>query len=128
MNDTANLNYLIVDYVNAFASYRCYVESYSDYKEEISQQLWDDVVEAQSAMNEEIQLLVNPWQPIETAPKGSDSILLCGPTGSLAVAYWGHPFDAMDRDYAWCDESTDYAITWATHWKHVPVAPVTIKE
>lgn len=124
MNKTTNLNYLIVDYANALASYRCYIESYDDYKEEISQQLWDDVVEAQSAMNEEIQLLSNPWQPIETAPKGSDSILLGHPDGSLAVAYWGHPHNAMDRDYAWCDESTDYAITWATHWKHVPVAPV----
>lgn len=126
-NNPSRLNFLIVDYVNALASYKCYVESYDDYddhKEEISLQLWDDIDQAQSAMNEEIERLLNPWQPIETAPKGADSILLGHPDGSVAVAYWGHPFNAMDRDYAWCDESTDYAITWATHWKHVPAAPV----
>lgn len=71
------------------------------------------------------------WQDIATAPKGADSILVGHPDGSLAIAYWGHPFNAMSRDYdyAWCDESTDYAISWATHWKPVPAAPsAAIKE
>lgn len=65
----------------------------------------------------------------QTVPKGADSILVGHPDGSLAVAYWGHPFNAMDREYALCDESNDYAISWATHWKPVPAAPsAAIKE
>jgi hypothetical protein len=125
-NELTNLNVSIVDYANALASYRCYVESCSEYDEETSQALWDDVVQAQTTMNKEIEHQLNPWQPIESAPKGSDSILLGEPSGSVSVAYWGHPLDAMDsmdRAYAWCDESTDYAIKWATHWKRKPTAP-----
>ena len=125
-NELTNLRYLIAEYADAIAARKSYIESSSDYDDEVSDQLWVDIDVASAALNKEIERLFNPWQPIETAPKGADSILLGEPDGSVSVAYWGHPLDAMDsmdRAYAWCDESTDYSITWATHWKRKPTAP-----
>lgn len=122
-NELTNLRYLIAEYADAIAARRSYIESSSDYDDEVSDQLWVDIDATSAVLNKEIERLFNPWQPIETAPKGSDSILLGEPEGSVAVAYWGHPFNATNLDYAWCDESTDYAITWAMHWKRKPTAP-----
>lgn len=61
------------------------------------------------------------WQPLETAPKNA-TILVGATDCSVSIAYWGHPINAMNHDYCWCDES-DFAITWATHWMRLPDAP-----
>ncbi|ASJ79223.1 hypothetical protein P26059A_0071 [Curvibacter phage P26059A] len=132
-NHTAKLQQLINAHVDNCIEVHCVLGASAGCNEE--HPLWVAMKESQRAMNNEIaalnieiirlkqQVQSSDWQPIKTAPKGADSILLGHPDGSLAVAYWGHPFNAMDRDYAWCDESTDYAITWATHWKRKPTAP-----
>lgn len=133
-NHTAKLQQLITTHITTCRDLHAELGANSGWDED--HPLWVAMEESQRAMNNEIaalniemiqlkqQVQSSDWQPIETAPKGAHSILLGGPYCSLAVAYWGHPLNAMNRDYAWCDESTDYAITWATHWKHVPVAPV----
>ena len=136
---TAKLQQLINAHVSNCIKVHYVLGASAGYNEE--HPLWVAMKESQRAMNNEIaalnieiirlkqRLQSEGWQPISTAPKGGDSILLGHPDGSLAVAYWGHPFNAMGRDYAWCDESTDYSISWATYWKPMPVTPsATIKE
>jgi len=120
--DFRKIGGVIADYALAYASYRSGVLD-EDYDEEKTDKLWDKLVTAREIMDEALELLVNPWQPLESAPKEADGILLGNSEGDLAIAYWGHPCNAMNRDYAWCDESTDHAITWATHWKRKPAAP-----
>ena len=63
------------------------------------------------------------WQPIESAPKGGSEILLGHANGDCIVGYWGHARNSFIRDYAWCDGSTDLAVTWPTHWMPLPQPP-----
>lgn len=59
---------------------------------------------------------MSDWQPIETAPKDGQSILIATPSGTVISAVW----------YAggWDVDHTGSGENWATHWMPLPPAPI----
>lgn len=55
---------------------------------------------------------MNNWQPIETAPKDGDVVLLVNAYGYLCIAHWdGETFGGQ-----WSDGEVCYDPTFFTHW------------
>lgn len=79
---------------------------------------------------------MNNWQPIETAPKGNESVLLYGvvageisgmstrPSGPH-IGFWMGGGSDFDGDDWWALDGGDYYETWcrATHWMPLPEPP-----
>jgi hypothetical protein len=59
------------------------------------------------------------WQPIETAPKGYDRILVCQSlNGIIAMAYWDGGYNHWSTGV----DPMSY-ITGVTHWMPLPKPP-----
>ena len=54
------------------------------------------------------------WQPIETAPRDGERILLSGPTGRISVGSW----EKFDGSWFW-----PQGLAEPTHWQTLPAAP-----
>jgi hypothetical protein len=64
----------------------------------------------------------NEWQPIETAPKDGNDILLCHAGGdSMVVAFWDEDGTKLAR---WqTADGVAYHEDWPGHWVALPPAP-----
>lgn len=62
---------------------------------------------------------MSEWRPIETAPKDSSEILVCGGYRH-AVAYWDEDDEAWVSDYR---GKGNGAYVEATHWMPLPELP-----
>ena len=63
------------------------------------------------------------WQPIETAPKDGEVVMLYWPTMSI-TAYPATGFNHGD-EYGWTLNSwRDYGEVYPTHWMPLPPAPI----
>lgn len=56
------------------------------------------------------------WQPIETAPKDGERILLSGPTGRISVGF----YEKVDGSWFW-----PLGLAQPTHWQSLPATPVS---
>lgn len=56
------------------------------------------------------------WQPIKTAPKNGNEILLGAKDGSIAVGRWDDAENSFISDGG-------YDAFWATHWMPLPPPP-----
>lgn len=57
------------------------------------------------------------WQPIETAPRDGENVLLADESGSMIVGFWNN------RTNAWDDGDYRSFMTWPTHWMPMPKPP-----
>lgn len=56
------------------------------------------------------------WQPIGTAPKDDNEVLLYSPDGSIVIASWREDANMWDADFGWVK-------TGPTHWMPLPEPP-----
>ncbi|MEJ5149004.1 hypothetical protein [Comamonas sp. MYb396] len=54
------------------------------------------------------------WQPIETAPRDGERILLSGPTGRISVGF----YEKIDGSWFW-----PLGLAQPTHWQPLPATP-----
>ncbi|SRR5229473_1813484 len=80
------------------------------------------LVSAPDSVRLELAALLNPWRPIETAPKDGTWIIACGPSGIWAKISWGRN---RHGDMAWCSPT----FWWQeeekkfSHWQLLPAPP-----
>jgi hypothetical protein len=71
-----------------------------------------------------IAVVSGGWQPIETAPKDGNSILIRR-GDSCRVAYWEDADDEADGTYMWHVEDAakgfNHHKDWPTHWMPLPL-------
>lgn len=66
---------------------------------------------------------VGGWQPIETAPKDGDDILVSGPWLGMHVVGYD---DSGDPDFCWATlDGPNYSAQAFTHWMPLPEPPVS---
>jgi hypothetical protein len=66
--------------------------------------------------------VVMQWQPIETAPKDSGFLLVCGGNNSINLVFWDLPGYA---DARWSDVYGEEAdMEGITHWLQIPMPPI----
>lgn len=56
------------------------------------------------------------WQPIETAPKTDDDVMLFLSDGDIVIGYWRDDANAFDSDAGW--------VPRPTHWMPLPSPPI----
>jgi len=82
---------------------------------------------AQSTEDAIADMIVSPWQPIETAPRDGTKILVSGVVKKQAItrhvlwdadsAYRAHPWQSAEHDWKHYDTSS------FTHWQPLPEPP-----
>jgi hypothetical protein len=71
---------------------------------------------------------MSKWQPIETAPKNGNRLLLCE-AGWIDVGYWRVDLNGPDTGEGWTCERVqswgyeEYAYCKPSHWMPLPEAP-----
>lgn len=65
------------------------------------------------------------WQPIETAPKDGDWLILMSTVEGVTVGYWGPTYFDMDEKWVQYNHRSDYIEVEGdvTHWMPLPETP-----